>query len=160
MAETKEHRYQANIVWSGAEHGPTRDYKSYSREHRIEIAGKPPIPGSSDPGFRGDPTRHNPEEMLVAAISACHMLWYLHFCAVKGVAVTSYVDAAEGVMIEEPHNGRFTEVVLRPTVTIAGGSDPARAEALHERAHAECFIANSVNFPVRCQPTILIQEAG
>ncbi len=160
MAEAKEHRYEINIVWSGAAHGPTRDYQSYSREHRIEIAGKPPIPGSADPGFRGDPARHNPEEMLVAAISSCHMLWYLHLCAVKGVVVTSYTDTAQGIMIEEPHNGRFREVVLRPTVTIAGASDPAIAESLHEPAHAECFIANSVNFPVRCEPTILIQEAG
>ncbi len=160
MAEPKQHHYQVNTIWSGAAQGPTRDYKSYSREHVIEIAGKPPILCSADPGFRGDPARHNPEEMLVAAISACHMLWYLHFCAVKGVVVTSYVDAAEGTMIEEPHNGRFAEVVLRPTVTITGASDPARAEALHEPAHAECFIANSVNFPVRYEPTIVVQEAG
>lgn len=160
MAEAKEHRYQVNTVWSGAAQGPTRDYKSYSREHRIEIAGKPAIEGSADPGFRGDPTRHNPEEMLVAALSSCHMLWYLHLCAVKGVLVTSYTDTAQGLMIEEPHNGRFREVVLRPTVTIAGASDPAIAEALHEPAHGECFIANSVNFPVRCEPTIVIQEAG
>lgn len=160
MAEAKEHCYQVSVVWSGAAHGPTRDDKSYSREHRIEIAGKPVIEGSSDPGFRGDAGRHNPEEMLVAAISSCHMLWYLHLCALKGVLVTSYTDMAEGTMIEEPRNGRFTEVVLRPTVTIAGASDPARAEALHGPAHAECFIANSVNFPVLCEPTILIQEAG
>lgn len=160
MAQAKEHRYDVTIVWSGAAQGPTRDYKSYSREHRIEIAGKPPIPASSDPGFRGDPARHNPEEMLLAAISSCHMLWYLHLCSVKGVLVTSYTDTASGTMIEEPRNGRFTEVVLRPTVTIAGASDPIRAEALHEPAHAECFIANSVNFPVLCEPTIIVQEAG
>ena len=160
MVHPKEHRYEITTVWSGAEHGPTRDYKSYSREHRIEIAGKPAIEGSADPGFRGDATRHNPEDMLVAAISSCHMLWYLHLCSVKGVVVTSYTDTAQGTMIEEPHNGRFKEVVLRPTVTITGASDPARAEALHEPAHAECFIANSVNFPVRCEPTIVVQEAG
>ncbi len=160
MTQAKEHRYEISTLWSGAAHGPTRDYKSYSREHQIEIAGKPPIPCSSDPAFMGDPARHNPEEMLVAAISACHMLWYLHLCATKGVVVTSYTDMAVGIMIEEPHNGRFSQVVLRPTVTITGASDPAIAEALHEPAHAECFIANSVNFPVRCEPTIVIQEAS
>jgi organic hydroperoxide reductase OsmC/OhrA len=160
MAEAKEHCYQVSVLWSGGAQGPTRDYKSYSREHRIEIAGKPAIAGSADPGFRGDGARHNPEEMLVAALSSCHMLWYLHLCALKGVLVTSYSDTARGTMIEEPHNGRFKEVVLRPTVTIAGASHAALAEALHEPAHGECFIANSVNFPVRCEPTILIQEAG
>ncbi|MHA1536281.1 MAG: OsmC family protein [Alphaproteobacteria bacterium] len=159
MTKAREHRYQVGIVWTGAEHGPAREYNTYSREHRIEIAGKPPIPGSADPAFRGDGERHNPEEMMIAAISSCHMLWYLHLCTASGVVVTSYTDAAEGTMIEEPGNGRFTEIVLRPTVTIAGGSKPKLAEALHQPAHAECFIANSVNFPVRCEPTIVIQVA-
>ncbi|MDJ0609640.1 MAG: OsmC family protein, partial [Kiloniellales bacterium] len=114
-----------------------------------------PIEGSSDPAFLGDPARHNPEDLLVAALSACHMLWYLHLCAVKGVVVTAYRDAAEGTMLEEPRKGRFTEVILRPEVTITAESDAERARQLHERAHAECFIANSVNFPVRCEPEIV-----
>jgi len=152
----KQHRYTAKIVWSGA----TRDYKSYARAHTVEIAGKPPIPYSSDPAFNGDPERHNPEEMLVAALSSCHMLWYLHLCAVKGVVVTSYIDAAEGTMLEEPLGGRFTDVVLKPVITLTPESDEAVAASLHERAHAECFIANSVNFPVRCAPSFVKSEAS
>ena len=160
MSAGREHHYQAKVTWTGAAEGPTRDYESYSRAHRIEMAGKPPIECSSDPSFRGDPSRHNPEEMLVGALSACHMLWYLHLCAVKGVVVLDYVDAAEGTMLEEPRKGRMTEVVLHPQVTISAESDPAKAKALHERAHSECFIANSMNFPVRCQPVIMVAKAS
>ena len=160
MGKGDEHRYQAKTVWTGAADGPTRDYKGYSRAHRIEIPGKPAIEGSSDPAFMGDPARHNPEDMLVAALSACHMLWYLHLCAVKGVVVVAYEDPAEGTMVAAPRDGRFTEVVLRPQVTIAGDRDRGLAKALHERAHAECFIANSVNFPVRCEPEIVTAGAS
>ena len=115
--------------------------------------GKPAIAGSSDPSFRGDPSCYNPEELLVASLSACHMLWYLGLCANGGVVVTRYVDRAEGMMMEGADgSGRFTRVVLRPDVTLAAGSDVARAEALHHEAHAKCFIANSVNFPVEHAP--------
>lgn len=154
MAQAKEHRYAVTTQWAGAAEGPARDYESYSREHRFEIPGKPAIVGSSDPNFMGDASRHNPEELLVASLSGCHMLWYLHLCTVKGVVVEAYEDAAVGLMVEEPRNGRMTEVTLRPVVTISADSDATRAEQLHERAHAECFIANSMNFPVRCLPTI------
>lgn len=159
MAKRKEHRYTVKTVWTGSASGPARDYESYSRAHSIEADGKPPIPSSADPAFMGDPSRTNPEDLFVGALSACHMLWYLHLCTVKGVVVVAYEDAAEGVMVEEPRKGRFTEVTLRPAVTIAADSDAGVAEALHERAHAECFIANSVNFPVRCEPTIVKQTA-
>ncbi|MDJ0948755.1 MAG: OsmC family protein [Alphaproteobacteria bacterium] len=151
----QEHHYATKLVWTGAEQGPTRDVRSFSREYRIDMEGKAPIRGSSDPAFRGDPALHNPEDLLVAALSACHMLWYLHLCAVKGIEVRAYEDAAEGVMLAEPRNGRFTEVTLRPMVTVAPGSDRERALSLHERAHAECYVANSVNFPVRCEPQIV-----
>lgn len=151
MPEPRTHRYTARIRWTGE----TRDYESYSRAHRIEVPGKPPLAGSADPAFRGDPDIHNPEDLVVSALSSCHMLWYLHLCAVKGIVVTAYEDDAEGTLVEAPRAGRFVEVVLRPVVTIASGA-PAKAEALHERAHAECFVANSVNFPVRCEPTIRV----
>lgn len=155
MAQGKEHRYAVTTLWSGAAQGPARDYKTYSREYRSEIAGKPALSGSADPAFMGDPALHNPEDLLVASLAACHMLWYLHLCAVKGVVITAYEDRAEGVMVAEPRNGRFTEVVLHPTVTVTPESDQALAASLHERAHAECFVANSVNFPVRCEPKIV-----
>ncbi len=146
----KQHRYQLRVHWSGE----TRGYESYSRAHRIAINGKPTISASADPTFLGDADLPNPEDMLLAALSACHMLWYLHLCAVKGVVVTAYEDRAEATMVEAPRAGRFTDVVLRPIVTITAESDETLAHDLHERAHAECFIANSVNFPVRHEPTI------
>ncbi|MFP4539172.1 MAG: OsmC family protein [Dichotomicrobium sp.] len=150
MSSSPEHRYEVRVSWSGE----TRSYDSYSRAHRIEIDGKPAITASSDPAFRGDPKLLTPEDMLLAALSSCHMLWYLHLCAVKGVVVTDYQDRAEATMVVARRAGRFTEVVLHPVVTITPDSDTALAESLHERAHAECFIANSVNFPVRYQPVI------
>jgi organic hydroperoxide reductase OsmC/OhrA len=145
----REHSYSAHLTWTGAGQGPTKDYASYSREYVVRIEGKPDLVGSSDPLFRGDPKRHNPEDWLVAALSACHMLTYLAICARKGIAVVSYEDAASGTMILEGGGGRFTEVMLRPRVTLAPGSDARAAEALHEEAHRHCFIAASVNFPVR-----------
>lgn len=154
-----QHHYEAKIVWTGAEAGPAEDVRTFSREHRIEIPGKEPIRGSSDPAFRGDPALHNPEDLLVASLSACHMLWYLALCAAKGITVHAYEDTAEGVMVAEPRNGRFTEVTLRPVVTIGAEDDTALALALHDRAHAECFVANSVNFPVHHDAKIVALTA-
>ncbi len=154
----KQHHYPVEVVWSGNHGSGTKTYQGYGREHEIRVAGKPVIAGSSDAAFRGDATRHNPEDMLVAAISSCHMLWYLHLAAVAGVVVTSYVDSAVGTLLEHANDGRFTEVVLHPLVTITADSDPVRAASVHEDAHRACFIANSVNFPVRCEPRIVIES--
>ncbi len=147
---SSQHRYEVRVSWSGE----TRSYESYSRNHTVQVPGKPAIHASADKAFRGDPGLTTPEDMLLAALSACHMLWYLHLCAVKGVVVTAYEDRAEATMVEAPRAGRFTEVLLRPVVTITRQSDANVAHSLHERAHAECFIANSVNFPVRHAPVI------
>jgi organic hydroperoxide reductase OsmC/OhrA len=152
----RPHRYRVDVVWTGNRGTGTDGYRSYSRNHVIRVPGKPDLPGSADPTFRGDTTRHNPEDMLVAALSTCHMLSYLHMATVAGVVVTAYNDAAEGTMETEGDGGRFVEVVLRPVVTITAKSDPAKAEAAHHDAHHACFIANSVNFPVRCEPRIVI----
>jgi len=154
---THQHRYQVEVEWTGNRGSGTDGYRNYGRDHVIRIDGKPPIDGSSDPTFRGDASRHNPEDMLVTALSTCHMLSYLHMATVAGVVVTAYRDAAEGTMITEGNGGRFVEVVLHPVVTITAASDPARAEAAHEAAHHACFIANSVNFPVRCEPRIVVE---
>ena len=158
MAQARQHRYEITTLWGGAESGTTQNYKAYSRDYRIEIAGKAPIKGSADPAFRGDSALHNPEDLLVASLSACHMLWYLHLCAVNKVEVLTYEDRAVGEMTEAPGAGRFTEVLLRPRVTISPESDPRTAEALHGQAHRECFVANSVNFPVRHEPVTLQAE--
>jgi len=143
------------VTWTGAEQGGTRDYKSYSREYRADFDGKPSITGSSDPAFRGDPALHNPEDLLVLALSSCHMLSYLALAALEGLEVVAYEDAASGTMQQEGRGGRFTEVVLQPRVRLAPGSDLTRAEALHEEAHRTCFIANSVNFPVRHEAEVV-----
>jgi organic hydroperoxide reductase OsmC/OhrA len=155
----KTHDYRVVVEWTGNRGTGTSGYKDYARDHDIAVPGadRPPILGSSDPAFRGDAARWNPEDLLVASVSTCHQLWYLHLCSAAKVVVTAYRDEAAGTMAEEPQgSGRFTEIVLRPVVTIAPGSDAEKARELHEKAHAMCFIANSVNFPVRCEPDIRI----
>ncbi len=145
------HRYTATVEWTGNTGDGTRTYKSYERAHVISVTGKPPIPGSSDPAFRGDAARWNPEDLLVSSLSTCHMLWFLHLAAAAKVVVTAYVDHASGTMVEDASGGgRFTEVVLEPEVTIEGIFDTTKIDTLHHEAHEKCFIANSVNFPVRC----------
>src|SRR5690606_15355922 len=151
---SKEHTYSVRVRWTGNLGKGTSGYQGYTRNHEISIEGKPAIVGSSDPAFRGDPTRYNPEELLVASLSACHMLWYLHLCSKGGISVIEYHDDAVGIMKETSDGGgHFEEVVLRPEVVIEKG-DAATADALHEKAHHLCFISRSVNFRVRCQPTI------
>lgn len=152
----KHHEYSVTVTWTGNHGTGTSAYRAYSRDHVISANGKPDIPGSSDPAFRGDGERWNPEDLFVAALSACHKLWYLHFCAVSGVIVTAYEDHAEGVMeMDADGTGRFVDVVLRPRVTIKRGTFPELALELHGDAHEKCFIANSVNFPVRCEAEIV-----
>jgi hypothetical protein len=149
----REHHYAVDTEWTGNRGTGTSGYAAFGREHIIRMAGKPDIVGSSDPAFRGDPARHNPEDMLVASLSACHMLWYLALCAKAGIVVTAYADSATGTMVEEADGGgRFTEVTLRPLATLAADADLAVAQKLHEDAHRLCFIARSVNFPVACEP--------
>lgn len=122
----------------------------------LSAAGRPDLQGSSDPAFRGDAARWNPEDLLVASLSSCHMLWYLHLCAQAKITVLAYRDDASGTMVEdEGGGGRFTAAVLKPVVTIAAGGDVARAKALHEEAHRLCFIANSVNFPVTIEAEVV-----
>jgi organic hydroperoxide reductase OsmC/OhrA len=159
MATGKEHRYTTTVTWTGNKGQGTADYRCYDRTHEITAGSKPPISGSADPAFRGDAAGWNPEDLLVASLSACHKLWYLHVAAVAGVVVVDYVDVAVGVMVEDPvRGGYFTRITLRPTVKITRLSDAAKAIALHHDAHAKCFIANSVNFPVDTEPTILIAD--
>jgi len=146
---SKQHQYAVSLAWTGNDGGGTQSYRSYRRDHDITVAGKPVIPGSSDPAFRGDPSRYNPEELLVASLSSCHMLWYLHLCAVNGIVVLDYRDEASGTMQEEADGGgAFVRAELKPRVTIARGADRGKALALHGEAHHLCFISRSVRFPV------------
>ena len=154
-----QHRYRVDVDWTGNRGTGTQSYRGYERSHDIRVPGKPVLAGSSDVAFRGDASRHNPEDLLVAALSSCHMLSYLHLAATSKVVVTAYSDIAEGMMETDADGGRFVEVVLRPTVTISATSDAAKAEALHADAHHACFIASSVNFPVHCEPRIVVEAA-
>lgn len=153
-----EHHYHVTVKWTGNRGAGTSGYRAYGRDHTISAAGKPDIPGSSDPAFRGDRARWNPEDLLVASLSACHQLWYLHLCADAGIAVLAYRDEASGTMEEDATGGgRFSRVVLRPRVTVRAGDDRSLAMRLHHEAHKKCFVANSVNFPVEIEPAV---EAG
>ena len=137
------------LVWSGGAHGPTKSVESYSREFRAEFEGKPPLRGSADPAFHGDPALYNPEDLLLSALSACHMLSYLAVCAHAGIVVLSYEDAPVGTLARRDGRVRFVDALLRPKVVLEAGSDIEKAKALHEKAHDICVIVNSVNFPVR-----------
>jgi organic hydroperoxide reductase OsmC/OhrA len=157
---TPTHLYRATIRWTGDLGSGTSDYRAYSRDHDIDLPGKPTIHASSglSPGSR--PDRVNPDELLVASLASCHMLWYLHLASEAGVVVTSYEDHAEGTLeLVRDTGGRFIEAVLHPEVVLSSG-EPARALALHAEAHRKCFIANSVNFPVRYEPTIRTSPAS
>ena len=155
---TQSHHFSARLTWTGAAKGATSSYESYSRDHVIEVPGKPPLPGSADKVFHGDSSRHNPEDLLVMSLSSCHMLTYLAEAARAGVHVVAYSDDASGTMQLHEGKMRFTEVSLRPQVGVAAGSDPAQAKRLHEQAHEHCFIANSVNFPVSCDAHVSVAE--
>jgi organic hydroperoxide reductase OsmC/OhrA len=150
---TQLHRYETTVTWTGNTGTGTSGYRNYERAHEVTVDGKPPIPGSSDPAFRGDAARWNPEELLVASLSQCHMLWFLHLCATNGLVVTEYRDHAAGMMAETADGGgQFQQVMLRPQVRFAAPEHADRARPLHEQAHKLCFIASSVNFPVYCEP--------
>jgi organic hydroperoxide reductase OsmC/OhrA len=152
-----EHHYTGSIVWTGVAAGPTKSYQSYSRAWQMDFAGKPPMIGSADPAFRGNPALHNPEELLLAALASCHMLSFLALCSLKKIEVTSYSDKSEATM-KRLADGQtaFVSVKLYPLVTISDASKLDAAIALHEGAHKECFIANSVNFPVENFPTVTV----
>ncbi len=153
-----EHTYTATVTWTGNRGVGTHSYRGYGRDHDIACPGKPVIRGSADPAYRGESIRHNPEDLLVAALSACHMLWYLHLCANAGIVVSAYEDHAEGRMrTHADGTGEFTKVTLRPRVMITSNNDAATAERLHEKAGAMCFIARSVNFPVAHVPEIVVE---
>jgi organic hydroperoxide reductase OsmC/OhrA len=151
------HRYRVDVEWTGNTGAGTGHYGDYARDHVIRIEGKPVLRGSSDPAFRGDPTRHNPEDLLIASLSSCHMLWYLHLCAEAGLVVERYRDQAVGLLeLSGAGGGRFRDVLLQPRVRFRPPVDLTLAKTLHARAHALCFIASSMNFPVRCHPDLAL----
>jgi organic hydroperoxide reductase OsmC/OhrA len=149
----REHLYRLHLRWTGAGASGTTSYAGYGRDHVISASGKPDLDGSSDPAFRGDPARWSPEELLLASLSACHQLWYLHLCAKAGIVVLAYEDDPVGIMQEQPDGaGQFAGVTLHPVVTLARDIDCERAATLHEAAGRMCFIARSMRFNVRVAP--------
>jgi organic hydroperoxide reductase OsmC/OhrA len=152
-----QHQYKATIKWTGKKGTGTYNYRNYERSHQIIIENKSEIFGSADPAFRGDKTKHNPEDLLVSSLSACHMLWYLHLCSEAGVIVSDYIDNATGIMVETSNGGgQFKEVTLNPIVTVTEQYMVDKANELHKKASELCFIASSVNFPVKHNPTAKI----
>lgn len=164
----RTHSYDVSVAWTGDRGSGTSGYREYGRDHEVTVSGdeeddgRPqPIAGSSDSAFRGDSARWNPEQLLVAALAQCHMLSYLHACAAAGIVVTGYTDEAHGTMTETTDGGgHFTEVVLRPRVAVASPDMVDKAVGLHHEAHERCFIANSVNFPVRHEAVVLAASAA
>lgn len=151
----KKHHYKTSVIWTGNTGSGTSGYTNYKRSHTIAKEGGAEIPGSSDPAFRGDATRFNPEDLLVSSVSSCHMLWYLHLCSDHNIIVLQYEDAPEGIMIESPEGGgKFEEVTLYPKVTIEGHARKDLALALHSQAHEKCFIARSCNFEIYIKPVL------
>jgi len=154
----KQHFYKSTVTWTGNRGTGTNDYRSYERSHTITMDGKPDILASSDAVFRGEKHKHNPEDLMVAALSGCHMLWYLHLCSDHGVIVTHYADHATGTMDENPDgSGQFSEVTLHPEVVVKDASMIEKANALHHDAQKMCFMARSVNFPVHHKPVARVE---
>lgn len=167
---SRSHSYRVSVTWTGNRGSGTSGYRAYGRDHEVTatepdhthaagLALPEPIAGSSDAAFRGDPGRWNPEQLLTAALAQCHMLAYLHLCAVAGIVVTAYSDHAVATMTEDGSGGgRFTEAVLRPHVTVSSPEEIEKATGLHRDAHEKCFIASSVSFPLRHEPVVVSAE--
>ncbi len=156
----KQHIYQAKIIWTGNLGSGTSGYKSYTRDHEIRVGSKVKIEASSDSTFRGNPELHNPEELFLSSISSCHMLWFLHLCSVEDVIVLDYKDEAVGVMHEEiDGSGKFTQVTLRPRVTVKEERMAEKVDSIHSKANQMCFIANSCNFKVKHDPVTTWEQS-
>lgn len=153
------HSYHIMLDWTGNKGSGTSSYRAYARDYSLIIDGKTDILGSSDPAFLGDPRRHNPEDLFLASVSSCHMLWYLHLASANGITVTDYKDAAEGTMQTNPDgSGEFTQIILRPTVVIDSDQHITLAESLHDQVGDLCFIARSIKVPITHEVTMVAQN--
>lgn len=153
------HRFTAHVTWIGNLGDGTASHAGYGRDYTVLVPGKPALPGSAAPSFRGDAGRHNPEDMFLASVAACHMLFYLSRCASRRIRVLSYEDEVSGTLTLDPGGGgRFSEIILRPVVTVAGGADEALAISLHDEAHKLCFIANSCTAVIRHEATLHVVD--
>ncbi len=156
---SQQHEYTSAIVWTGNRGAGTRDYRGYDRLWEVRTRGKPVITCSNDPLLGGDPTKPNPEDMLLSALSACHMLWYLHLACVAGIIVTGYEDTPSGIGETTTDGaGRFVSATLHPKIRLLSKADTSRADELHSQIHDYCFIARSVNFPTSCVATYVYED--
>ena len=154
MGIAGENQFTSNVIWTGNTGVGTATYDSYQRSWDVAVPGKPVIHCSNDPALGGDPSLMNPEDMLLSALSACHMLWYLHLAAVAKITVTGYRDEPLGLGETSPNGaGRFVKAILRPQITVVPGTDLVKAEATHQKVHNYCYIARSMNFPIEITPT-------
>lgn len=152
--QSREHEYASRIIWTGNTGEGNRTYRGYMRTWDLSAPGKPTVACSNDPLLGGDASKYNPEDMLLSALSACHMLWYLHLASDAGVVVHGYQDDPVGIGETSPDGaGRFIRAVLRPTIELEEGCDTARADRIHDEIHKFCFIARSVSFPISCEAT-------
>ncbi len=152
------HNYELRVTWTGNRGDGTADIRGYDRDHTIAADGPPDLEGSAEPGFLGDPKRWNPEQLFVASVSQCHLLWYLGLCARAGVVVSEYVDEPVGTMVTAPDgSGKFTDLVLRPRIVVESQDQVEKAMSLHEQANKMCFVAQSLNFPVRHEPHVTVR---
>ncbi|MEM7215161.1 MAG: OsmC family protein [Pseudomonadota bacterium] len=152
----KQHDFPSQIVWTGNRGAGTSAYRAYDRTWNMTVPGKEVVHCSNDPLLGGDPTKYNPEDLLITALASCHMLWYLHLCSEAGITVTAYQDSPVGIGESEPSGkGRFLEAVLKPRITVTHDSDANKAVSIHDEIHNYCFIARSVNFPVRFEVEII-----
>lgn len=152
----KLHEYHTTLKWTGNTGAGTSAYTAYERSYTIVTEGKPIIEGSSDPAFRGEASKYNPEELFLASIASCHMLWFLHLASSNGITVTSYEDQPVGMMMEhQDGSGQFENVILRPVIEIVQKDKKEMIHALHHAAGQNCFIARSLNFTVSYESTVL-----
>lgn len=152
------HEYTSHVIWTGNIGRGTESYRAYERTWDVAIPGKAVVHCSNDPLLGGDPTKMNPEDLLITALASCHMLWYLHLASDAGIVVTSYADTPVGVGEVQPTGaGKFVSATLHPHVAVRAGADLERAEAIHHEIHSVCFIAQSVNFPVSYEPVFTIE---
>lgn len=158
----RAHTYESHLLWEGnRDGGGTSSYATYGRNYRVRVAGKPDLLGSANPRFRGDAGLHDPEDLMIAAVSSCHMLSFLALCAREHVAVVAYEDSATAVLrVEADGSGRFEQITLHPRVTLASAVDLDKLARLHDKAHAQCFIANSCSVPIAHQPSAVVAAAA
>ena len=157
------HAFETHLRWPADPAQALPPAPAFSRNSVLSAPGKKEVAGSAPAVFGGDAARYNPEELLLMALSECHMLTYLAVAAKRNLSILAYEDRATGTLglgtngIKSGPLGKMSmqQVTLRPRVTVAKGTDLAEALAIHERAHANCFIANSVNFPVRHEAQIV-----